>query len=136
MNTIEHSDLCLKIATEAHEGQFRRGGEPYINHPIRVASSFVDGSAGRCVAHLHDVLEDCPEWTDSRLIELGVNSSVVNSVVLLTKRLRDNYHGYLSGLFNDHWAKRVKVADMLDNLTDDPTPNQVKKYKAGILYLL
>ncbi len=136
MNSIEHSDLCLKIATEAHEGQFRRGGERYISHPIRVASSFDQGSTARCIAYLHDVLEDCSDWTGLRLMEAGVQLWVVNSVERLTKKPVDSYYGYLSGLLDDHLAKRVKVADMLDNLTDAPTLKQVKKYKAGILYLL
>ena len=133
-SAMEHNELCLRIATEAHEGQTRRGGEPYINHPVRVAELFPEGSLERSIAYLHDVLEDCPECTGMKLWKAGVLPVVIDAVTLLTKTHGD-YEMYLEGLSSSYRARKVKIADMLDNLTDSPTPKQVEKYKKGILYL-
>src|SRR6266545_54074 len=50
------------FATEAHNGQMRASGEPYIVHPVdaalTVASLNLDGAA-IAAALLHDVVEDC-----------------------------------------------------------------------------
>ena len=53
-------ELAEKIATEAHQGQFRRGGSiPYIEHPRAVVSRVGDDLDTQVVAWLHDVVEDC-----------------------------------------------------------------------------
>ena len=52
---------AYELAKEAHEGQFRRSGEPYITHPVAVATILIelgmdtDSIVG---ALLHDVVED------------------------------------------------------------------------------
>ena len=54
---------ALEYATKAHEGQFRRSGEPYIIHPILVASivaTITEDDAMVIAALLHDVVEDTP----------------------------------------------------------------------------
>jgi len=134
-SAMEHNELCLRIATEAHDGQMRRGGEPYINHPIRVANAFPVDSYRRSIAYLHDVLEDCSEWTGKRLALEGVFPTVYVAVELLTKKPGQDYDDYLDDVREINAAREVKIADMLDNLTDSPTPKQVEKYKKGILYL-
>ena len=45
-----------EIATEAHEGQKRSDGKPYITHPARVAAAVKDRL--KPIAWLHDVVED------------------------------------------------------------------------------
>lgn len=52
---------ALDFATECHEGQNRRSGEPYIEHPINVAlilTGFGMDTESVCAALLHDVVED------------------------------------------------------------------------------
>ena len=49
------------FAEKAHEGQYRRSGDPYITHPLAVANILVDmhmDYASLMAAMLHDVIED------------------------------------------------------------------------------
>ncbi len=62
---------AIDIATKAHEGVTRDiTGEPYINHPKRVADR-VNGEL-KIVAWLHDVLEDRKGITAQDLIKEGI----------------------------------------------------------------
>ena len=52
---------ALDYSTQAHSNQFRKSGEPYIIHPILVASivATVTNDESMCIAALlHDVVED------------------------------------------------------------------------------
>ena len=49
-------------AKALHEGQMRQSGEPYITHPVAVASILAElelDTDSICAALLHDTLEDC-----------------------------------------------------------------------------
>jgi (p)ppGpp synthase/HD superfamily hydrolase len=49
----------LVLATNAHAGQFDRGGKPYILHPLKVMHYLkTDDEELQCIALLHDVIED------------------------------------------------------------------------------
>ena len=62
--------LCVKISTKAHKGQKRKfTNEDYIKHPLRVSDKFEDNFM-KCLAVMHDVREDNPEYTIEKLHEL------------------------------------------------------------------
>ncbi len=134
MNLIE---LAKEIAYKAHAGQFRRDGiTPYINHPQDVAKRLVkESDEVVAAAWLHDVLEDTQETAGS-LLKQGITETVVIAVQALTKCGGGSYRGYLEGVAENPIAKKVKVADMLSNLSDSPTERQIVKYARGLLFLL
>ncbi len=77
---------ALEIAIKAHVGQFRKSGEPYIIHPILVASitAFISGDETMVqAALLHDVIEDT--LLEKSDIEKDFSSDVVHLVEGLTK---------------------------------------------------
>mgnify|MGYP003417707964 FL=1 len=134
MNQIE---LAKSIATKAHEGQFRFDGvTAYIKHPEKVAS-ILEGKSEEVIATawLHDVLEDTTETAQS-LKKQGVSDEVIEAVVCLTKQKDQGYTRYLEIVKANHIARRVKIADMLANLSDSPTKKQVQKYAKGLIDLL
>ena len=58
----ERARAALRLAERAHRGQQRKGGdEPYILHPIAVATLLAASGASEdliCAAYLHDTVED------------------------------------------------------------------------------
>ncbi len=87
-----------------------------------------------CVALLHDVIEDSDITADDLLKE-GVPEHIVAAVSLLTKPkyIEMTYKKYLVEVKANELARRVKIADMLSNLADDPTDDQIKKRRLEII---
>lgn len=117
---------CLELATKWHKGQKRRGREDYINHAVRVADMFEDEFM-KCVAVLHDVLEDT-ECTGRTLLHNDVDQSVVRRVVSLTHDKNDPYSEYIKWVSINKQCKQIKIADIVDNLSSNPTERQKVKY--------
>lgn len=134
MNIIE---IARRIAHLAHRGQFRRDGlTPYINHPAAVAGKLAgESQVVVAAAWLHDVLEDTAE-TPETLRAAGMPDSVIHAVEVLTKTAGVSYDEYLAGVRQNWIARKVKVADMLHNLSDAPTEKQIVKYARGLLALI
>lgn len=130
-------DLARRIATQAHYGQHRRdGATPYIKHPAAVAEK-LSGESDDVVAAawLHDVLED----TETKVEDLetaGIPSAIIEAVQVLTKQRDIGYGEYLRRVKQNEIARKVKIADMLHNLSDAPTEKQVVKYARGLLTLV
>ena len=128
-------DYAEKIATEAHEGQFRRGGRvPFIEHPRAVVSRVGQDYDLQVIAWLHDVIEDTSETAES-LEGAGIPSELVDEIVLLTKTRETTYEHYLERVATSKIATKVKIADILSNLADNPTKKQVRKYAKALLRL-
>jgi (p)ppGpp synthase/HD superfamily hydrolase len=118
MEPVNIIELAREIATEAHEGQVRKiSGLPYIVHPQAVAEG-VETEKEKAVAWLHDVLEDCPDYTAEGLVELGIPRGIVDVVVILTKEKGENYLDYLLRVAQNYTARLVKKADLIHNKSD------------------
>lgn len=95
-SNIKSSDQLLKAldySKEAHKDQFRKSGEPYIVHPILVASivaTLTDDTSMATAALLHDIVED----TDTSILDIEelFGKDVAHLVGGLTKIdvIRDN----------------------------------------------
>jgi (p)ppGpp synthase/HD superfamily hydrolase len=133
--TDAHVSRARAIAETAHAGQVDKAGAPYFAHPARVAASLAEPAA-RCVAYLHDVVEDCPGWTLDRLAAEGMPAEVIAAVDALTKRAGEDNEAYLARVLANPLAVRVKIADLRDNmdLSRISTPSgkdyaRLEKYK-------
>ena len=106
---------AIKLATNAHAGQFDKGGVPYILHPLKVMHYLKsDDEELQCIAVLHDVVEDCNvTWED--LEKEGMSVRVIHAVSLLTKIPGQSYIEYKNGVKSNNDAIRVKLADLRHN---------------------
>jgi (p)ppGpp synthase/HD superfamily hydrolase len=136
-NTMSITELAESIARSAHDGQFRRDGvTPYITHPEAVAFRLrMEQPKVVAAAWLHDVLEDTDESCLS-LATAGVPNEIILAVDALTKTEGISYDDYLDGVRANWIARKVKVADMLHNLSSNPTDRQILKYARGLVKLL
>ena len=118
----------LMLATRAHLGQVDKSGKPYINHPVAVSEivtrvpSYAElTEAERVVARwsgmLHDVLEDCPDFTEEGLLALGVPEAVTHVVKLLSRNI--STESYYENIAKDRVARVVKLADAFHNSDPD-----------------
>ena len=108
-------DKMLVIATNAHSGQFDRGGNPYILHPLKVMHYLkTDDEELMCIALGHDVIEDT-KVTYRDLRESGINERVIAGIRALTKLPGQTYDEYKEGVFANVDAMRVKMADLRHN---------------------
>ena len=105
---------AIRIAVEAHRGQKDRAGAPYILHPLRVMLR-VRTDAERMAAVLHDVVEDTP-WTLDDLRAHGFPAQVLEAVDRLTRRPGEAYDAFVERAAAHPVARRVKLADIEDNL--------------------
>jgi (p)ppGpp synthase/HD superfamily hydrolase len=107
---------AIEIAVQAHAGQTDKAGAPYILHPLRVMLSLAT-DAERIVGVLHDVIEDCPEWSMERLRGEGFAEDILAALALVTKLSEDeDYPAFISRCCSNLIARNVKRADLVDNL--------------------
>jgi (p)ppGpp synthase/HD superfamily hydrolase len=128
--------IARRVATQAHQGQVDKAGQPYIMHPHFVASQ-VTGDEAKAVAWLHDVIEDTPITFDD-LRAAGLNEAVIEAVDAITKRDNEDYKGYLERVAANALAKHVKLADLAHNMNtgrlkevDDKAKIRLEKYKTA-----
>jgi len=137
MSTLERA---IEIAAEAHAGQTDKAGVPYILHPLRVMLA-VEAYDERIAAVLHDVLEDCPEWTLDRLAVEGFSVPVLNAIAALTRHKGETYDAFIDRVCDSRIALNVKMADLKDNLEPlrlgliAPNPERVAKYRRALAKL-
>ncbi len=105
---------AIAIAAQAHQNQKDKSGEPYILHPIRVMLR-MRSEVDMTVAILHDVIEDT-EWTIEQLRAEGFSEEVLQAVACLTHQENESYGEFLARIESNAIARRVKLADLEDNM--------------------
>ena len=132
------------IATILHRGQADKNGDDYFEHPRRVAGRFdpLTSPIEHAAAWLHDTVEDCDILPDD-LRDAGVPDSVVDAVILLTRRQGVPDEDYYRVIRRDPIALHVKLADIADNtdpartaLLDGPTRERLAQKYARARELL
>jgi guanosine-3',5'-bis(diphosphate) 3'-pyrophosphohydrolase len=127
---------AFDVAKEAHTGQMRDEGTPYIVHPLRVAIILSEElelylPSLSCGALLHDVIEDTGTTRDQVADWFG--EEVATIVWLLTKLEGVSLPEYLAAIeaAAGTGAATVKLCDRLDNLrsiTHSPKAEKKRRY--------
>ncbi len=115
MKKGEMLSKMLVIATNAHAGQFDKGGNAYILHPLKVMHYLKsDDEELQCIAVGHDLFEDT-SVTVTELRELGISERVIDGMYALTKMPGQSYDEYKQIVFRSKDAMLVKRADLRHN---------------------
>jgi len=116
------------VAVNAHEGQLRRTGEPYVTHPIAVAGIAADLGLDEptiAAALLHDAVEDTGITTDWLAKEFGDQvSAIVDGVTKLDRLEFDSREAQQAAtirkmfiaMAQDWRVLLIKLADRLHNM--------------------
>ena len=129
---------ALSFAREKHEGQMRKGGEPYIIHPLTMACNALSIGIKEdniiATILLHDVCEDC----GISLEELPVNDIVRRGVELMTFRVMEGEtkeiarNRYYNELLENREASITKLIDRCHNVSCMAGAFSKEKLKAYI----
>ena len=119
---------AYKFADEAHLGQFRASGEPYITHPIAVAGICAEwrlDAQAIMAALMHDAMEDCGV-TKTELIERfeAPTAELVDGLTKLDKlqfstkeeSQAESFRKMLLAMARDVRGILIKLADRLHNM--------------------
>jgi (p)ppGpp synthase/HD superfamily hydrolase len=110
---------AIALAARAHRGQRYSSPErePYIFHPLRVMLS-LGNPADQIVAVLHDAVEDT-DLELHHLVDDGYPPEIVVAVDSLTHRSDESYDEYIERVAGNQIARRVKLADLRENLANN-----------------
>ncbi len=121
---------AYEYASKMHEGQYRQSGEPYICHPVAVASIVLSldlDTDSICAALLHDTVEDCADKTSLQEIkrlfgdEVALLVDGVTKIKLLQVRDKEEEHienirKMLLAMNQDIRVIFIKLCDRLHNM--------------------
>ncbi len=139
---VDIINQAFEFARAAHAGIRRRSGEPYIMHPIAVATIVSQeiglGSTSICAALLHDVVEDTDYTIED--IEQRFGKKIATIVDGLTKisggifgdhasAQAENFRKLLLTMSDDIRVVLIKMADRLHNLRTLASMPPQKQYK-------
>ena len=121
-------ERAYEFAAARHRGQRRSSGDPYLSHPLAVASILTDmklDPKSVCVGLLHDIVEDTS--TPLKSIEEKFGADVAHIVDGVTKigkiefasveeRQAENFRKMMLAMVDDIRVILVKLADRLHNM--------------------
>ncbi len=121
-------DDAFRLAEEAHRGQFRKSGDPYISHQIAVAeilSQWQLDAQTLIAALLHDVVEDTHVSKEEITVKFGKSVADLVDGVSKLDRLEfqtqqdaqaENFRKMLLAMARDVRVILIKLADRLHNM--------------------
>jgi guanosine-3',5'-bis(diphosphate) 3'-pyrophosphohydrolase len=125
---VERVQAAYDFAYQAHEGQRRRSGEPYITHPVAVADLLADlrlDPETMIAAILHDVMEDTPTVKEEITARFGNEvAELVDGVSKLdqiqfksrAEAQAESFRKMLLAMVRDIRVIMVKLADRTHNM--------------------
>ncbi len=116
---------AIALAAAAHYWQKRKQGSPYVLHPLRMACA-LKTEAEQIVAVLHDVVEDT-HWTSNDLRREGFPDDILQALDCVTERKGESYDDFLTRAASNPIARRVKLADLEDNMNVRDLPQVTPK---------
>ena len=129
------------IARQAHANQVDKSGKPYIGHIERVAAR-VTSDEEKCVALLHDVLEDTDALPENEMRRM-FGDAITDGVLSVTKREGESYEAFVRRAGANPLGREVKIADLIDNSSLNRLEyvtlvdvQRQRKYNDALLYLL
>ena len=144
--------IAYEIAHKAFANKIDKGGHPYLNHIGIVAEPFTREEMEynnkfhnkdlEIVAVLHDLLEDCEDWSIERLRDLGFSEDVLEALIAITKTKKESYSDYIERVTKNDYAIQVKIADLEHNMDitrlktlTSTDIKRIEKYHKAYMYL-
>lgn len=139
---IENTDILDKPVIK---GAVSR--KPYITHPLAVMA-MMSTEEEKIVAVLHDVFENNKTFElkcnieDNRYINtpdsktILISTYVGKALASLTNNLHLKYEEYINDIVLNKLATKVKIADIVCNLADNPSEYAKQKYLKALPILL
>ena len=136
MNYLSNQKVlkAFNYAKKMHEGQLRRDGTPYIEHPLRVANYVARFEGFKNIeilivsALLHDTIENTNTtyYDIENLFDYAVANIVEELTIDEEKRKEVGKEKYLETKMEKmtNWALIIKLCDRLDNTSDLTTSNE------------
>ena len=132
---------AYEFSAASHRGQQRASGEPYLSHPLEVATLLVNFKMDVTTVTaglLHDVLEDTKATKEDLEREFGADiAELVDGVTKIGKlafssreeRQAENFRKMLVAMARDLRVLMIKLADRLHNMCtlDYLPPDRAKK---------
>lgn len=134
---------AIKIANKAHKGQTDKYDAPYIGHIMRVMNAGKTTDE-KIVGVLHDVVEDCPEYSLEYLREQGFPEHILFAIGCLSKLDPDIlYDDFIKQTEQSPLSVAVKINDLRDNMDitrftkpiSEKDLKRLNKYLKAYLYL-
>ncbi len=133
---VERIQRAYDVAASWHQGQTRRSGDPYITHPLAVATILAETGADDemlCAAMLHDTIEDTPYTLAALSGEFGAGVAALVAGTAALDRIKGRGRTVSQVMAAvkcaDTRVLAIKLADRLHNMRTVQFIPQVKQLR-------
>ncbi len=137
-------EKAYRLAEQAHAGQFRLSGDPYIVHPLSVAAILVELGMDTdclCAALLHDVVEDTDVTLEMIRKKFGYDVALMVDGVTKIRKIQfstkeekqsENIRKMLLAMSEDIRVIIIKLADRLHNMRTLNSKNERRQREISL----